>query len=195
MRELHGWHGDHGRHARDTHAPADSPVTRTHDSPKHAAHDTPKLRMLLDPEARKAARAAYQQKVEAAEAEYVGRHARPRPGDQGRPPGQLEPGEPKPDRVSPEARDRPASEIAGRRKSLDWQREERRRPERSRLPGNETTQVVAGIGVTLSSVADALNVLPGRWDAVAASFLGAAVAGVAWGNKRWKDRHGHRPED
>jgi hypothetical protein len=43
--------------------------------------------------------------------------------------------------------------------------------------------------------ADALNVLPGKWDAVAASFLGAAVASVAWGNRRWKDRHGSRPED
>jgi hypothetical protein len=195
MRELHGWHADHGRHARDAHAPADNPVTRTRDSPKHAAQDALKLRMLLDPEARKAARLAYRQKVEAAEAGYAARHARPRPGDQARPPGELKPGEPEPEHASAGARDRPASEIAARRKPLDWQREERRRPERPRLPANETTQMAAGIGVTLSSVADALNVLPGRWDAVAASFPGAAVAGVAWGNKRWKDRHGHRPED
>jgi hypothetical protein len=99
------------------------------------------------------------------------------------------------DRASPRARDKPVPEIGDRRKPADWQREERRRPERARLPANETTQMAAGIGIAISSVSDALNVLPGRWDAVAASCLGALVAGVAWGNKRWKDRHGNRPEN
>ena len=56
-------------------------------------------------------------------------------------------------------------------------------------------QVAAGAGIFVSSVAEAVNILPGRWDAVAASFVGAAAAGVAWGNKRWKDKHGNRPED
>jgi hypothetical protein len=41
---------------------------------------------------------------------------------------------------------------------------------------------------------DPSSVLPGRWDAVAASALGAMAADRAWGNKRWKDEHGHRPE-
>ena len=94
-----------------------------------------------------------------------------------------------------ETRDKHASKIAEQGEPLASQREKQRRPERSRLPANDTTQMVAGIGIALSSVADALNVLPGRWDAVAASFLGAAVASAAWGNRRWKDRHGSRPED
>jgi hypothetical protein len=85
MRELHGWHerGDHGRHARDAHAPADGRAARVHDGPRHAADSSLKLRMLLDPEARKAARLDYQKKVEAAEAEYAARHARPKPSDRG----------------------------------------------------------------------------------------------------------------
>jgi hypothetical protein len=31
--------------------------------------------------------------------------------------------------------------------------------------------------------------MPARLDAVAASLLGAVVAGAAWGNKRWRDEH------
>ena len=91
MRELHGWHSDRGRHARDAHTPADHPATRAHDSPKHAAHDAPKLRILLDPEFRKAERLKYQQKVEVAEAEYAARHAKPKANDQARTPEQLKP--------------------------------------------------------------------------------------------------------
>ena len=46
-----------------------------------------------------------------------------------------------------------------------------------------------------TTVADVLNIMPAKLDAVAASLLGAVVAGVAWGNKRWKDKHADRPED
>jgi hypothetical protein len=171
MRELHAWPGDHGRHARDATADA------------HASHvpDSPRFRVLLDPEARKAEHLKYQKTVQ----EYEAKHAA----------GQPKPQEAKPEQAPLETRDKPASKIAERSDPLESQREERRRPERSRLPANDTTQMVAGIGVALSSVADAFNVLPGRWDAVVASFLGAAVAGVAWGNRRWKDKHGNRPED
>lgn len=193
--ELHGYHGEHRRHAHDVRTPGDNPAAPAHDSPKHAAQDALKLRMLLDPEARKAARLAYQQKVAAAEADYVARHVKPNGRDRARTPEQLKPQETRPEHAPAETRDKPAGKIADREKPLDRQREERRTPERSRLPANDTTQLVAGIGVALSSVADAVNVLPGRWDAVAASILGAAVAGVAWGNRRWKDKHGNRPED
>lgn len=198
MRELHAaWHEHGGRHRRghDAIAPVDAHVVRPHDTPKHEDRDSLKLKMLLDPEARKAARVKYEQKVEAVDADYVAKHTKPRASDQSQTTEQLRPQEAKPEHALPETRDKPVSRIAERRDPLESQREERRRPERPRLPSNEISQVVAGVGVTLSSVADALNVLPGRWDAVAASFLGAVVAGVAWGNKRWKDRHGNRPED
>jgi len=171
MRELHAWHGDRHRHAPD--APADA-------HPRHAA-DSPRFPVLRDSEVRRAEWAKQEKSVR----EYHARHAA----------GQPKPQEAKPEHAPPETRDRPASKIAERSDPLESQREERRRPERSRLPANDTASMVAGIGVVLSSVADALNVLPGRWDAVAASFLGAVVASVAWGNRRWKDKHGSRPED
>ena len=90
MRELHGYHGEHRRHAHD--AAADVPATRAHDGPKHAAHDSHKLRMLLEPEARRAEHLKYRQKVEGAEAEYSAKHAKPR-RDQGRVAEQLKPDE------------------------------------------------------------------------------------------------------
>jgi hypothetical protein len=198
MRELHAaWHEHGGRHRRghDAIGPADIRLARVHDSPTPEARDSPKLKMLLDPEARKAERLKYQQKVEATEAAYTAKHAKPGSGDRRQAPEQPGPQEARPEPAPPETRDKPASRIAERRDPLESQREEQRKPERSRLPSNEMSQAVAGVGVALSSVADALNVLPGRWDAVAASFLGAMVAGVAWGNKRWRDRHGNRPED
>jgi hypothetical protein len=59
MRELHGYHGEHRRHARDAHAPADNSASRPRDAPGHAARDAIKPWILTNPEARKAARAAY----------------------------------------------------------------------------------------------------------------------------------------
>ena len=187
MRELHGWHerGGHARRARDAHAPADGHAARVHDGPGRAAHDSLKLRMLLDPEARKAARLDYQKKVDAAQAEYAARHAV----------GGARPPERRPERTPPETRDRPAGKIDQRTKELDGQQEDRRTPERSRLPRNDTAQMVAGYGIAIAAVADAVNILPGKWDAVLTGFVGAAVATVAWANRRWKEKHGHRPED
>jgi hypothetical protein len=193
MRELHGYHGEHRRNAHD--AATDAPVTRAHDGPKHAAHDSLRQRMLLDPEARKAEHLKYRQKVEAAEAEYAARHAKPKPGDQARAPEQLKPQEPNQNTRFPETRDKPASRIDERTKEPEGQREDRRTPERSRLPRSDTAQMVAGYGIALASLADAVNILPGKWDAVLTGFLGAAVATVAWANRRWKEKHGHRPED
>jgi hypothetical protein len=63
------------------------------------------------------------------------------------------------------------------------------------LPSNETAQFAVSLGVVATTVADVLNIMPAKLDAVAASLLGSAVAGVAWGNKRWKDKHADRPED
>jgi len=172
MRELHAWHGDR-RHAPD--ATADTLASRGHDAPRHA--------VLRDPAERIAKHLEYQKVVAAAETEYAARH---RKLDGARP-----------EHTPLEARDRPASKIAGRWDRPETQEQTQRKPERSRLPSNEATQAAAGASIFISSVIEAAGLLPGRWDAVAASFLGAVVAGVAWGNKRWKDRHGHghRPED
>jgi hypothetical protein len=199
MRELHGYHGEHRRHAHDAAAPTEASGRhardRAHDAPKHASHDAPRFKILWDPEARKAEHLKYQQKVEAAEAEYAAKHAKPKPGDQVRVPGQRKPQEAKPEHALPETRDKPASAIGKR--AIPEHREAHRqpRPERSRLPSNEAAQFVVSIGALASSVADAFGMIPARVDGIAAGTLAAVVAGVAWGNKRWKDRHGDRSKD
>jgi hypothetical protein len=170
MRELHAWHGDR-RHAPD--AAADHPAGR--------AHDSPKLEVLRDPAVRVAKSLEYREIVKAAEARYAAEH--------------LTPNEARAVHAPPETRDKPAGKITERREPPESQGQKQRKPERPRLPSNDTMQVAVGATVFVSSVADAVNVLPGRWDAVAASFIGAVAAGVAWGNKRWKDKHGNRPED
>jgi hypothetical protein len=175
MRELHGYHGEHRRHAHD--ATADAPATHAHDGPKHAAQDALKLKMVTDPAARVAEHLRHRKVVEA----YEAKHAT----------GQLKPQEAKPEHAPPETRDKPASKIDERTKALEGQREDRRTPERSRLPKNDTAQMMAGYGIALASVADAVNILPGKWEAVLTGFLGAAVATVAWANRRWKDKHGN----
>jgi hypothetical protein len=193
MRELHGWHGDHGRYARD--APADKPAARVHDSPRHAK-DALKLRMLLDPEARKAARLAYEEKVKAAEAEYAARHAKPEASDQARASDRLKPQEPKPEQALPGARDKPASRIADRDLPLRKEAEWRQKHERSWLPSNETSQVVVSIDALFTAINSSYHIVPGKVDGIAAAALGVVVAAVAWANKRWKDehKHGDRPE-
>lgn len=101
MRELHGRHEaerDPPRHAHN--AVADTPGKHTHDSPKHAARDSPKLKMLLDPEARKAEHLRHRKTVEAYEAKHAA--------------GQPKPQEAKPEHAPPETRDKPASRIASR---------------------------------------------------------------------------------
>lgn len=151
--------------------------------------------MLRDPEARKAARLAYQQKVEAAEAGYAARHARPAPGDRPRTPDQRGPREPDPEHAPPEPRDKPAGKIADRGKPSGRQREEGRTPERPRLPKTDTVDMLARNGLAVASVAVAFNLLPDSWEKVAASVAAAVIGNVAWANRRWKERHGNRPED
>jgi hypothetical protein len=178
MRELHAWHGDR-RHAPD--AAVDAPVTRGHDSPK--------LEVLRDPAVRSAKHLEYRKIVEAAEAKYAAE--------------QLKPKEAKPEHVSPETRERSIedretkaalAEVDERSTGLPAQAAKKRKPERSWLPSNETTQFAVSISALGSTVSDALNIMPGKWDAVVASALAAVVTGVAWGNKRWKDRHGDRSQ-
>jgi len=79
--------------------------------------------------------------------------------------------------------------------SSDSQKEEQGRREHRRLSSNEPAQATASLGVVTTTVADALNIMPAKLDAVAASLLGTVVVGVTWGNKPWKDKHADRPED
>ena len=79
--------------------------------------------------------------------------------------------------------------------SLTSQKGEQGYREHRRLPSNETAQFAVSLGVVATTVADALNIVPAKLDAVTASMLGAVGARVAWGNKRWKDKHADRPED
>lgn len=202
MRELHGWHerGDHGRHARDAHAPADRHAARAQDGPRHATHDSPKLRMLLDPAARIAEQLRYRETVEGYSPKHAADQRKPanRDGDQDmhRVRGADRPRTGgKENDTAPEGRDEPASKIDGRTKELDGQRQDRRTPERSRLPRHDTAQMVGGYAIAFAALADAVNILPGKWDAVLTGFVGAAVGTVAWANRRWKEKHGHRPED
>jgi hypothetical protein len=168
MRELHAWHGDR-RHGPD--AAVDAPAAH--------AHDAPRLTVLRDPEARKAESLKYQKKVEAADARYAAE--------------QLKHQKVKLEHAPPETRDKLGSKIAARRDPLESQREERQRPERSRLPTSGIVQVGLGVDTILSAVVILTHAIPGGWGATTKGFLGTGVAGVAWGNKRWKDKHGNRP--
>ena len=97
-----------------------------------------------------------------------------------------------PELMPAERPDQPASGIAKRRESAEHQRKNQEQPERSRLPSNETTVFAVSLGM---AIADTANILPSHLDKVAASILTAVVAGVAWGNKRWRDKNADRPED
>jgi hypothetical protein len=94
----------------------------------------------------------------------------------------------------PRVPDLPADGIAKRLASEQQEKARQRKPERSWLPSNETAQFTASIGALASVVADVVNFMPAKVDAIAASALAAVVTGVAWGNKRWKDKHGDRSE-
>ena len=208
MRELHGYHGEHRRHAHDAAAPTDAhgkhARDRAHDAPNHMSHDSPKFKILLDPEARKAEHLKYQQKVEAAEAEYAARHAKPKPGDQTRAPEQRKPQEAKQEHAFPETRERSSTdretkaalaEVDERTARLPDQAAKKQKPERSWLPRSDIVKAISDIGMLATAVAVALGDAPAKWDAVAASAVTAVVSNVAWANRRWKEKHGDRSED
>jgi hypothetical protein len=182
MRELHGWHEakrDPHRHAHD--AVADAPGKHARDSPKHAAHDSLKFKMLLNPEARKAEHLRHRKAVQ----EYEAKHAA----------GQLKPQEAKRETTPPESRDKPASRIASRDLPESKEVTRKQKPERSWLPSNEIGQVGVSLDALFTTVNASYHVIPGRVDGIFAAALGVVVAGVAWANKRWKDKHhGDRPE-
>ena len=197
MRELHGWHerGDHGRHARG--APADGHAARVHDGPRHAADNSLKLRMLLDPEARKAARLDYQKKVEAVEAEYAARHAKPKPndrgGDQGRAPERPRPQEPKPEHAAPETRDKPATGIAKRRLEESVQAPDVAAGEKPRLTAKAVTFWSAASGWTITTAGDYLRFIPPHLAGEISGAIGVIALGILWRQAdRTENRDGNR---
>ncbi len=170
MRELHGWHGDRHRHAPDAAVDVHA---------KHAA-DSRRLQVLWDPEVRKAEFFKYQKIVQ----EYEAKHAAE----------QLKPQEARPEAAPPEIRDKPTSRIAKRREPAEQQELKQARPQRSWVPRADVVQAISNIGMLATSIAVALNDVPGKWDAVAASGVAAVVANVAWADRRWKEKHGDRSE-
>lgn len=174
MRELHDWHeADRHphRHARD--APTDVHA-------KHAA-DPPRFRVLSGPEERKAEFFKYQKIVQGYEAKHAA--------------GRLGPQEAKPETAPPETRDKAASRIASRDLPESKEVARKQKPERSWLPSNEIGQVAVSLDALFTTVNASYHVIPGKVDGIFAAALGAVVAGVAWANKRWKDKHhGDRPE-
>ena len=178
MRELHGGHEAERhphRHARDALADAPGKHARDH------AHTPRKFEILHDSAARIAESLRHRKVVE----EYEAKHAA----------GQLKPQEAKPEAAPPETRDKLASKIAKKWDSPESQREERRLPERSWLPRADVVKAISDIGMLATTIAVALGDASAKWDAVAAGAVAAVVSNVAWANRRWKDKHGDRPED
>jgi hypothetical protein len=179
MRELHGWHGDRHRHAQDAAVDVHA---------KHAA-DSPRLRVLWDPEVRKAEFFKYQKRV----LEYEAKHAA----------GQLKPQEEKPEHTPPEIRECPSAdretkaalaEVDERTARLPDQAAKKRKPERSWLPRADMVKAISDIGMLVTATAAALGDVPAKWDVVAASGVAVVVSNIAWANRRWKEKHGDRPE-
>jgi hypothetical protein len=55
-------------------------------------------------------------------------------------------------------------------------------------------KAVTDVGTFATAVAVALGDASARWEAVAAAGGAAVVSNIIWGNRRWRDRHGDRPE-
>ena len=187
VREIDGYHGEHRRHARDAHASPDAPAGRPSDARRGpsgmTAYDLLKLSTALGPEGQKKHRDDYQQRVSAAYADYAARHAKPGAA------------EPEPGRMPPETRDKPTNRIADRDLPESKEVARKRKPERSWLPSNEVSQVAVSLDALFTTINASYNIIPGKVDGIFAAALGVVVAGVAWANKRWKDKHhGDRPE-
>jgi hypothetical protein len=155
----------------------------------HAAHDSLKLKMLLDPEARKAEFLKYQKAVGA----YEARHAA----------GQGKPQEAKPEHASLETREHAIkdretraalAEVDVRTARLPDQAAKKQKPERPWLPRADMVKAVSDIGLVATTVAVALGDASAKWDAVAAGAVTAIVSNITWANRRWKEKHGDRPE-
>ncbi len=80
-------------------------------------------------------------------------------------------------------------------KSPERQEQKQEKPERSRLPRTDTVQMLSGNILAVATGAVALGLLPGSWEKVTAGIASAVIGNITWANRRWKERHGNRPED
>ena len=208
MRELHGYHGEHrrdqhgehSRHARDAAHVRDvaHPRDGTSDArPKNAfesltpeAREALKLKMLTDPEARKAARLRQGKLVQEA---YNPKHAAE----------QLNPQKPKPELVPRETRERRTAdretkaalaEVDERTARLPDQAAKKQKPERSWLPRADTFKMLGGNSLAIASIVVATDLIPDAWEKVGVSVVAAIAGNVTWANRRWKEKHGNRSE-
>ena len=169
MRELDD------RYARDgTGTAADAPGRHVRDSHQ------PRREEAFDAAARLACALEYRQRVDAVYAAYEAKHAKPQDA--------------RPDHALDVNADRPAARIADRELPEHKEGAWKRKQERSWLPSNEISQVAVSVDALFSVVNASYHVIPGKIEGIAAAALGVVVAGVAWANKRWKDKHGDRPE-
>jgi hypothetical protein len=183
MRELRDWHG-HGehrpRHAHD--ATADAPARHARDTPKHAAHDGLKLKMLLDPEFRKAEHLRYRKTVDA----YEPKHAA----------GKLKPQEAKPEQAPSETRDKPAAGIAKRRLEESNQVPDVAAKEKPRFKDKAVAFWAAASGWAVTTAADHLHVIPPGLASEIAGAIGVVALGILWRqSERTENRDGNRPKD
>lgn len=185
MRE---WHAPHGRDGSDHDLEVPVMPTRGHSRSHEPIRDSEmQIREVLDYRRRVDAAYAADAQERTEQRESVALRERTR------------------DRVATEKPlERPASDpetsaalakVDERSVALPGQTAKKAKPEHSRLPSNKTTSLVVGIGMTLSAGADFLNVMPGKSEELVTAFLGTVIAGVAWGNQRWKEKHGDRSED
>lgn len=210
MRELHGYHGEHRRdqHSEHSRHPLDAAHARdaaqsrdgTADArPKNAyealtpkAREALKLKMLTDPEARKAARLSQGKLVREA---YNPRHAAEQPNPQG----------PKPDHVPPETPERQRrtadretnsalAEVDERTARLPDQAAKKQKSERSWLPRADTFKMLGGNSLAIASIAVGTDLISDTWEKVGISVVAAIAGNVTWANRRWKEKHGNRSE-
>ena len=176
MRELHGWHGRDG--GDDGDSQPDEPHKRAREVPP------PRYEVVHDAAARRAYALEYRELSEAKDAAYRGRHARP--------PEAQNAG----DRLHHVDRaDQSAPRIADRDVDSHREAERNRKPERSWLPSDKASQFIVSVDSLFTAVNAAYHIVPGKMDVIAAAAVGVVVSGIAWANERWKDKHGHRPED
>ena len=118
--------------------------------------------------------------------------------------GQPKPQESKPEHAPPETREHAAkdretkaalAEVDERTARLPVQAAKKEKPERSWLPRADMVKAISDIGMLATAIAVALGDASAKWDAVAAGAVAAVVSNVAWANRRWKEKHGDRPED
>lgn len=205
MRELHAWHGEHryhGEHRRQVHdaaAATDAPGKhgRGHDATNHEARDALKLKMLLDPEARKAERLKYQQKVEAAEAEYTARHAKPKDGGQARAPEQLKPQEMAAERKDAQSEAKAAlTEVDNRTLPKTTQVKDVAARQKSRVSDKDISYTAMVGSYIVKTAAEYVSVIPPHLASDISGGLLVLAAGIVLRReKHRKDGNADRSQD